>query len=332
MPYGKKRTKRRRNTAGRRRKSNVKRGLSSKAKEEVIKLVHGEAEKSCRTVEARDENLLTGATKLVSGVYKFAPPSVIKIGALQMFHGDGNYERRGEEINMRSIKLRMWFKVRTTSQADPGSGSSEYFTNLVGPRRVLWWVVSYKPNTMDVPAHPGNIKTAVGVNFVQGENSDFTKFFRVCRREGERPGELDPSAAVAGVVRNFEGDFYDAVDSVNRDLFTVHHNGHFDIGYSSSPTFMGGSGFASDDQRFWQKDYGRVPYRKDITIPMPKFMLGKTTFQSAYYTAPNDTADTTDKSCFVVMTSVPLTTEKDNNLVHSGIEYDYRCQYHWTDM
>jgi len=319
MPYGKKSAKRRRGSAGRRRKGTGKRGLSKAAKKQVESIVHGQAEKFSRQVELRAQNLFTARTIASSGALYFAPPSVIPVGGIALPKGDYDYMRRGEEINMRSIRVRIWFSLRAPD--------STVLPNLNGPRKVLWWVVSDKKHLpledrwLGGPIDAGSPNAAPHY-CIQGTNADFSKFFAVPHRSGI----LDQSAQPNSDTRHFEGDRYDAVDPVNRELFTVHSKGSFTIGYSQRPMT------ATENLAYATEDFGKVPYSKDLVVSIPKMMLGKTEFLQASNLGHSTTDDKTNKKCWIVMTSYPLTSYADNPSEQSGILYDYRVKYEWTDM
>lgn len=169
--------------------------------------------------------------------------------------------------------------------------------NIQGPRRVLWWVVTLKNNR--IPNH-SNVNV---VHNLGSDTNDFDTFFK-------------RSPTTYGF---FQGDRYDELDPINTDVYTCHSKGKFTIGYSENPT----TGAKSN--------YGRVPYMKDLYVPIPKFMFGKTSLvpDSDTETAYNHT----NKKCFLVMTTIPLgSAGRDVISEESGIKFDSRLEYKYTDF
>jgi len=196
----------------------------------------------------------------------------------------------GRQLNMRSIKLRILFTL--------SHPSGTTLPNLNGPRRVLWWVVTLKNRI----GHHSNV--TVNTNLGSDDN-DFENFFK------RSPIEYG----------NFNGDRYDELDPVNTEVFTCHSKGKFTIGYSQNPQIYSGYNSA---------DYGKVPYMKDLYVPIPKFMFGKTTMVPDTNYELN--TDHTNKRCFLLMTTIPLANLTDERGEPSGVKFDSRLEYKFTDI
>lgn len=312
MPYGKKSRKRGNRRRSNARKSSGKRGLSKIERAQVRNIVHGQSEMFNKTFEGEDQALLmagTGpdATGLSTVRYN---PTIIRLGGISIAQGDNRNDRSGNEVNMRSINVRLFFNLAIPDY--------ENMPNLEGPRRVLWWVVSLKNRNT---ARHSNIYTGSELG---GDASDFPLFptagsddFESFFFDGERN------------VRGFSGGKFDELDPINTDVWTKHSSGKFDIGYSQNPNSSFGAG-APSPSKFLQ-DYGKVAYRKDLRVPVPKFMLGKTRFQQEAY-SDTTSVDRTDKVCYFICTSIPLTQHPNVYSEASGIVYDHRIQYRYTDM
>lgn len=310
MANARKPAKRRSGAANRRRKGGAKGVLSKTAKAEVKRIVHGEAETKHKSFDQRNSSLRTAyfTTSVLGNTYY--APTVRRIGGLTMAVGDTDYDRDGNEINMRSINFRVWFSLQNPVSA--------VTPNLSGPRRVLWWVVSLKPG---IP-HPFH-QTLSDSNDLGSstDSNDFANFFN-----NSKTGAL-------GSTRHFDGSKYDEYDSVNTEVFTVHSRGKFDIGYSERPLFPDGTEGAipGTGTVYKNQSFGNVPYKKDLRVPIPKFMLGKTKFVDKDQAQLPATA-VSNKYCWWVCTSYPLTNiTQDFNEV-SGVLFDTRMEYKWTDI
>ena len=217
-------------------------------------------------------------------------PLVIPIGGLGA-PGLWNDHIIGRQLNMRSIRMRMLFTLQNPDALT--------LPNLNGPRRVLWWVVTLKRARI-WNHNQINVDTDLG-----SDDNDFENFFK-----------RTPIS-----YGNFQGDRYDELDPINTEVFTCHSKGKFTIGYSDKP-LGSGSGYNAD--------YGKVPYSKDLYVPIPKFMFGKTTLVPDTDLEVN--TDHTNKKCWLVMTTIPLTNTPDTRHEDSGILFDSRTEYKFTDI
>ena len=290
MPYGKKSTKRGRRGRARGRKSAAKRGLSKVEREQVRNIVHGQAELKERSLDIIGHNCAIAGPSHITGNLPYKP-NVVRIGGFN-YLGSNNDAIDGRYLNMRSIKMRLLFTLHAPSPTT--------LPNLNGPRRVLWWVVTLKNSRIGVHSNV-NVNTMLG-----SDDNDFDSFFKRTPK----------------TFGNFQGDRYDELDPINTDVFTCHSKGKFTIGYSERPV---GSSHSEHSQ-----DYGRVPYMKDLYIPIPKFMFGKTALvPDAHY---ESVGDHTNKKCFLVMTTIPLTSSGDDRAEVSGIKFDARVECKFTDI